>query len=351
MKIKILLTALLLFISNSMSYSIDFELEEITLPYDNLEITHISVKDKSIICRAGDKLYKSEDDGLNWEIIFDSSKRINDYFELESETIFIAGDSGMVYRSVDFGSTWVDISIDTDTNISHIAAKDINDYLVVADSKNIYHTTNSGGEWTPYYNKSGRYTYDLTYFGDRYLFGGESSIAEVEYKNTSVYHHIATYINNFKDLKWGYNGYARYEYNQHETKDKYRPFKKYINLNDELFIASNNELSANYFNKGSHFFSANDTIVHAFVSGVNLSIFDESGNYYEMNYDDYLTLKTNDKLDYSEQSIGIDKVNFVIKTLSVSCRCFFESIMITMFKLSISKQAITCLNFYKCTNY
>lgn len=169
-------TIILFFLlSFSMMSSLDFDLEEITLPYDNLEITNISVTYQTIICQAGNKIYQSKDEGKNWNIVFESPQNINHFYSLNPHTIFVVGDSGMVYRTMDYGDTWIDLSIDTDLNLVKIAAKDYSDCLVITGNSFIFHKEKYNSQWVALNNnnvKTGLFS--VVYAEGKYFIGGKS---------------------------------------------------------------------------------------------------------------------------------------------------------------------------------
>jgi hypothetical protein len=305
---------LFFFLSFSLGFSIDFDLEEIALPYDNLDITDLSVTNKTIICRAENKIYRSEDDGVTWEIVFDAPKKINDYFELDHKTIFITGDKGMIYRTTDSGDNWLDISVDTDSNLTHVTAKNLNDYIVLAERKQVYHTKNGGLNWNNYNHDNYYYTFDVLYFNNKYIFGGGSGIIGTEYRNAHVYYLINTSLFTLENNILNEAGYAFHE-SESTKAESFFSFTKFFNSNDQLLIVSHKRLSSKYFNENTPYFTTNDTIVNIFEENDILSIFDLAGNYYELGYSEFLAWKSPySKIDYSEKNIGIEKLNKIIKT-------------------------------------
>ena len=169
---------LFFFLSFSLGFSIDFDLEEITLPYDNLDITDLSVTNKTIICRAENKIYRSEDDGVTWEIVFDAPKKINHFYTLNPHTIFVVGDSGMVYRTMDYGDTWINLSVISDLNLVRIAAKDYSDCMVLAGKDHLIHISRKGKTTTEIKFNLGIALFDIMYRNGKYSFAGETVITD-----------------------------------------------------------------------------------------------------------------------------------------------------------------------------
>ena len=134
---------LFFFLSFSSTFSLDYDMQEITLPYESLDIQDISVYNETILCRAENKIYRSEDDGKSWEIVFDAPRKINHFYSLDAHTMFVVGDSGMVYRSMDYGNNWFNLSIDTKLSLRRIAAKDYSDCLVITAKRYVFHNMSS----------------------------------------------------------------------------------------------------------------------------------------------------------------------------------------------------------------
>ncbi|MCB0702484.1 MAG: hypothetical protein KDC55_07240 [Ignavibacteriae bacterium] len=167
---------LFFFLSFSSVYSLDFDLEKITLPYDSLELHDISVYNETILCRAENKVFRSEDDGKTWSIVFDAPHKINHFYSLNAHTMFVVGDSGMVYRSMDYGNNWIDLSIDTDKNLTRIAAKDYSDCLVITANRFVFHKEKFNTDWIAYDTFSDKYgLLSVVYAEGKYFFGGRSA--------------------------------------------------------------------------------------------------------------------------------------------------------------------------------
>ncbi|MFA7327616.1 MAG: T9SS type A sorting domain-containing protein [Candidatus Kapaibacterium sp.] len=167
---------LIFFLSISSVFTLDFDLEKITLPYDSLVIQDISVYNETILCRAENKVYRSEDDGISWEIVFDAPRKINHFYSLNAHTMFVVGDSGMVYRSMDYGNNWIDLSIDTEKNLTRIAAKDYSDCLVITANRFVFHKEKFNTDWIAYDTFSDKYgLLSIVYVEGKYFFGGRSA--------------------------------------------------------------------------------------------------------------------------------------------------------------------------------
>ncbi|MFA7327719.1 MAG: T9SS type A sorting domain-containing protein [Candidatus Kapaibacterium sp.] len=305
MKSKLLLILLIFLQSFVVTFSIEFELEEITLPYDTLEIEGVSATGSTITCLANNRIYWSEDNGVNWKIVFSKSNKIYDFFALNPKVLFLSGNNGIIFRSTNYGETWDDISVDSNVNITHITAKNIDDYLAVSTSKSIFHTTNSGADWVTYFNNRSYQNYDLIFKEDKYIFGAASVVIEIIPKHANLFYRVGTYLNEFNGNAWKFKVYE----NEYIKTPTYLPFHKFMKLKDELFIASNNRLSREYFEGTTAYFKASDTIVNAFLIGDNLLVVGNTGKYYEMSFNDFIEWKSYyTEIDYLEKSIGIEKI-------------------------------------------
>lgn len=162
-------------------YAIDFDLEEITLPYDNLDLQELYVTNSTITCRSGNKIYKSTDDGISWDIVLDSKQKINQFYSLNPHTMFVVGDSGLVYQTMDYGNTWIDLSLKTDSSLVQIAAKDNSDFLVLTNKQFVFHKDDSFPDWITfnnYYDKT--ILQSVVYAENKYFFGGRSNYVRTE---------------------------------------------------------------------------------------------------------------------------------------------------------------------------
>lgn len=149
-----------------------FDLQPITLPYPLLKLEDIYAYNSTILVRSGDKVYKSSDDGINWKIAFESDKKLRQLYSADAHTIFVVGDSGMAYRTFDYGETWENISFETTENFVAIAAKNYEDYLIISEKDFIYHKNRQDNELVTIKSNSIVPLYSIVYNDSNYVFGG-----------------------------------------------------------------------------------------------------------------------------------------------------------------------------------
>lgn len=115
----------------------------------------------------GNTIYKTEDNGVTWELVF----RVGEGFEPgvfidievpEENTVFALNDFGYLYRSIDAGENWTPIVIDSSAlrgiNAGQIQFFDaengiavISEYILGETKDRLFKTSNSGEDWTLVY--------------------------------------------------------------------------------------------------------------------------------------------------------------------------------------------------------
>lgn len=170
---KIYIISILLFtLTFSLKAEKNIEVTPIKLPYDSLQLKEICAFNSTILVRSGDTIYKSTDDGKNWRIVLESKKKINQFYTFGPHTIFVVGDSGMVYRTFDYGESWFDLSYgDTTYNFKSMAAKSFENYLIASDYK-AFVKTDQEKDLTPLDFTSDIALYDVICSGGKYYFYG-----------------------------------------------------------------------------------------------------------------------------------------------------------------------------------
>lgn len=169
---KILLTTFLLFIiSLSLRAEKKIDITPIKLPYDSLILKDIYASKSNILVRSENTIYRSSDNGDNWNIVFESTKKISQLYALDSLTAFIVGDSGMVYRTYDFGESWVNFTSNEDQNFKGIAAKDSANYMIISEFRAYIHKKDSTN-LIPLAYVSDIPLYNIIYSSNKYYFHG-----------------------------------------------------------------------------------------------------------------------------------------------------------------------------------
>lgn len=169
---KTLIIALLICLSFTAQAEKKFDLQPITLPYPSLKLEDICAYNSTILVRSGNKVYKSSDDGINWKIAFESEKKVRQLYSLDAHTIFVVGDSGMAYRTFDYGESWEDISHETTENFVAIAAKNYEDYLIISEKDFIYHKNGQESELVTIRSNAIVPLYSVIYNDSNYVYGG-----------------------------------------------------------------------------------------------------------------------------------------------------------------------------------
>ena len=162
----------IIFISTLNLFSIEYDLDVITLPYDSLNIEDIVVSNFTILARSGNTIYKSTDDGENWKIALESELKINQLYSKDPHTILLVGEKGMVYRTMDYGETWLDESVDTDSTLIKVAARNYQDYVALAETRLLFHKYSPDKDWLVVDNRSEVSIYYITEYEDSYYYSG-----------------------------------------------------------------------------------------------------------------------------------------------------------------------------------
>jgi hypothetical protein len=165
----------------------EYDLDVITLPYDSLNIEDIVVSNFTILARSGNTIYKSTDDGTTWKIAFDSELKVNQLYSKDPHTILLVGEKGMVYRTMDYGETWLDERVEDKYDINMIAAKDYTNYFAVSGHQWFFYKESLNSDWQTLYYESPVYLSTLAYGNGRYYFGGGSTSRNYEYRNEQYY--------------------------------------------------------------------------------------------------------------------------------------------------------------------
>lgn len=147
------------------------DITPIKLPYESLILKDIYASKSNILVRSENTIYRSSDNGDNWNIVLESKKKISQLYALDSLTAFIVGDSGMVYRTYDYGESWVNFTSNEDQNFKAIAAKDSANYMIISEFKAYIHKKDSTN-LIPLAYVSDIPLYNIIYSSNKYYFNG-----------------------------------------------------------------------------------------------------------------------------------------------------------------------------------
>ncbi|MCB0703315.1 MAG: hypothetical protein KDC55_11470 [Ignavibacteriae bacterium] len=263
----------------------EYDLDVITLPYDSLNIEDIVVSNFTILARSGNTIYKSTDDGENWKIAFESELKVNQLYSKDPHTILLVGEKGMVYRTMDYGETWLDERVDTDSTLIKVAARNYQDYVALAETRWLYHKFSPDKDWLAVNTRAAVYVSTITSFNDAYYFGGGMYEFTEEYRGTTYYESFMPgYL--YKDFN-----ISRFDINHEKGEyDSYSRYNntdslKFFNVKDSLFIAAKNKEASLVTSKLRFIFAFgfNYSIKYDVVTGISdfndtIYIFTRSGS-------------------------------------------------------------------------
>lgn len=274
MTIKIIL----LFICTFNLFSIDYNLDVITLPYDSLNIEDIVVTNKTILARSENTIYKSTDDGANWNIAFQSKKKLSQLYSLNPHTTFIIGESGLIYRTMDYGKTWFNESIETNVNFNKIAAKDYTNYMTMGGNKWLYYKKDQDSAWILLNFNSRVHLSTIVFVSGKYYFGGGSEISDYE-NSFGHYWELNMPVFSYDGLKF----------------ESY-PIAQIRNSYNERVAAVNTD-SLNLYNLDSNYYATVIDRTNSYITNYQLNYDDENIYSYNLKKDVIIgLLKFNDTL-------------------------------------------------------
>ena len=164
------------------------ELTPIVLPYDSLNIDEVYGYGATIIARSGNTIYHSTDDGASWEIALESETKLNQLYSKDPHTVFAIGDSGLVYRTMDYGTTWIDESVDTDLDLVTMAAKDAIDYLTLTNKELGFYREATDMDYEKISTLSEIEQSSIIFQDSVYIFGGGYSLTyDFYFRGTDYY--------------------------------------------------------------------------------------------------------------------------------------------------------------------
>jgi len=216
----------------------EYDLEVITLPYDSLNIEDIVVSNFTILARSDNTIYKSTDDGTSWKIAFESDLKVNQLYSKDPHTILLVGEKGMVYRTMDYGETWLDESVDTDSTLIKVAARNYQDYVALAETRWLYHKFSPDKDWLAINTRAAVYVSTFIEHQDSYYFGGGMYEFTNEYRGTTYYESFMPgYIYRTKDIIRFDINHVNVEYNSYSRENNTDSLILF-NVNDSLIITA-----------------------------------------------------------------------------------------------------------------
>lgn len=109
------------------------------------------------------EVYKSTDGGQNWNCTsmgenFGSGVTAVEVHPSNASIVFAGGNSG-IFRSIDGGSTWVNVMPESNLNVNELLINSANTQIVLAATdKGLYRSTNGGTSWVSLYTQA---SYDI----------------------------------------------------------------------------------------------------------------------------------------------------------------------------------------------
>jgi hypothetical protein len=299
------------------------ELTPIVLPYDSLNIDEVYGYGATIIARSGNTIYHSTDDGGSWDIALESATKLNQLYSKDPHTVFVIGDSGLVYRTMDYGATWIDESVDTDLDLVTMAAKDAIDYLTLTSYSIGFHRERIENEYERISNGSNTKISSALYQDSIYIFGGSYSYKYVEtFAGTDYYDYY------LPDFTFDGKSVKRIDSHRFETTDadyidnylidEIRYFNSPLGLikSGRLEDKGHSGLVFSYYIGNALYlyvnglYLHNNIITHATVQNDSLFVFTEEGNLFILNPKDIEDEVVSEK--YLEPvKFDIETVNFI----------------------------------------
>ncbi len=327
MKTTILIFLFILTFSQSNAEK-QIELTPIVLPYDSLNIDEVYGYGATIIARSGNTIYHSTDDGASWDIALESETKLNQLYSKDPHTVFAIGDSGLVYRTFDYGATWFDVSHETNLSMNKMAAKDYSEYFVVtkhticyfkkdmfSDYKSISNYNSPAINMVKYYN--GSYWYCANFYKVR---------TSEYYKDNFYYDYWLPYYQ-FTGDEFYYHAVDSYNF-YGPTADKYisNNFNIYPTEKGILYTGNNplnNESAITFYGlhiiydrykgDGGGMMIKGDTINYANIVNDTLNVITKHGLWVWMHYTEIdEDLVSPDEVEYSE--LGTPNINHVFQT-------------------------------------
>ncbi len=298
------------------------ELTPIVLPYDSLNIDEVYGYGATIIARSGNTIYHSTDDGARWDIALESETKLNQLYSKDPHTVFAIGDSGLVYRTMDYGATWIDESVDTELDLVTMAAKDAVDYLTLTSYNIGFHRELIESKYERISNGINTRISSVVYQDSIYIFGGGYSYRQVDYYiGTSYYEYILPEFTYNGDYVEKHDSYifssTTSDYINRYLVDSLKLFSsshgliktgKLVNKGHSG-LALSNELGKTLYLNDEGFYIYDKNIIHANIQSDILNVFTKEEDLYQIRPNSLEALVSN--RDMESIKIDISTINFV----------------------------------------
>ncbi|MFN3195942.1 MAG: WD40/YVTN/BNR-like repeat-containing protein [Chlorobiota bacterium] len=322
-----LLTFLFILTFSTSSAEKQIELTPIVLPYDSLNIDEVYGYGATIIARSGNSIYHSTDDGASWDIALESSTKLNQLYSKDPHTVFAIGDSGLVYRTFDYGATWFDVSHETNLSMNKMAAKDHSEYFVVTKHTIGYFKKDMFSEYKAISNYSYKTIFSLKYAKTGYWYCTDF------YKYCEYDDLVRETYNEFWLPYYQFTGEVLHSFKHDEYRVPEDKFDRYISYNFNIFpteygilftgnspdVHSAGISFGRLFSLYEHYGDAGgmmikgDTINHIDLTNDTLNVITKHGLWVWMHYteieEDFVSP---DEVEYSE--LGTPNINHVFQT-------------------------------------
>jgi len=103
-------------------------------------------KERVFIAGEGGVMFRSLDGGRSWETLepFYEGSWFGTVYNVQNDTLFVFGLRGNLYRSNDFGTSWTPVFTDTTSTLAGGSASNGNEILLVGGAGTVLHSTDGG---------------------------------------------------------------------------------------------------------------------------------------------------------------------------------------------------------------
>ena len=119
-------------------------------PTDTSDLRSVSVAPNSSTAWAigpEGKISKTTD-WVNWDQCADVAFDLNGISAVNTDVVYAVGDGGVILKSTDGGTTWIQKTSNTTNRLNSVYALDISTIMAVGDNGTIVRSSNQGANWT-----------------------------------------------------------------------------------------------------------------------------------------------------------------------------------------------------------